>query len=84
MLAYPAGLAFKCLVRVFIYTHTLCMRAAKVLVSLRTPEPSLLDNAISTKTLCARQFILEPTTVNAVNLTEHCLEHVERNKKKRH
>ena len=32
-----------------IYIHTLCMRGAKALASLHICKPSLLDNAISTK-----------------------------------
>ena len=53
MLKYPAKLKILSLVSVFIYIQTLCMRASKALASLRIctdlPEPSLLDNVISTK-----------------------------------
>ena len=51
-LAYPAGLETLIFIEVSLYTHTLCMRAAKALASLRiwasSLEHSLLDNATST------------------------------------
>ena len=46
----------------FIYIHTLCMQAAKALVSpyfcTGSPEPLLLDNLISNKVSYACSFIL--------------------------
>ena len=50
----PAGLEVYILAWVFTYIPTLCLRAAKPLVSLHicvgSPEPSLLESAISTRT----------------------------------
>ena len=53
---YSAGFEVQILVWFFIYIQTLCMAAAKALVTLPIcadlPKPSLLDNAISTNLVC--------------------------------
>ena len=51
MLVYPAELDVQHLVGVFIYIHTPCIRAAKVLTG--TFEPPLLVETISFKISCA-------------------------------
>ena len=51
MLTYPAGLEVYILIFIYIFIQTLCMCAAKSLVSLHistgSPEPLLLDNVIT-------------------------------------
>ena len=47
--------------------HSLCMRAAKSLASLRicadSPQPSLLDNAMSAGLSCAGPYALDSDCV---------------------
>ena len=54
--------SFKILIWYFIYIHTLCVQAAKALVSLRicvgSPGHSLLDNSVSTKITCDCQNLV--------------------------
>ena len=61
------------LVLVFIYTHTLCIRATKALLSLRictcSFEPSLLDNAIYKNLMCWLKYILEQSDDIINNMT---------------
>ena len=53
MRAYPVGRQVQVPIRAFIYIYTLCIRAARALVSLYicagAPELSMLENAISPK-----------------------------------
>ena len=45
----------------FIYNHTLCMRATRALTRLRicadSPQPSLLDDAIRGETSCIGPYV---------------------------
>ena len=47
MLPNQANLEALILVLAFIHIYALCIRAAKVQVSLHIPEPSLLDDMMS-------------------------------------
>ena len=55
------GLEVEFLARAFLYFHTLCIRAAKALASLRictdSSEPSLLTDAISTEIICTGSYM---------------------------
>ena len=62
MLTYSTGLDVGDFVYVLIYIRTLYIRATTNLTSLRistaSPEPSLLDNTISTKLLFSGSYVL--------------------------
>ena len=62
MLMYQTEPEIKCLTGVFLYVHTLCMRAAKAQASLRIcadlPKPLLLEDAIIIKIMCTCIYIL--------------------------
>ena len=60
--SHPAGIEVSYMICAFTYIYSCLMRATKAMVSLRicadSLEPSVLDDAISTKTSCTDTTIV--------------------------